>query len=192
MHTSTPALTYSLRVGTAPGASDVMSSMSSSETGHRWTPGLGNVQHNTSWTLRSLPVGLYYWSVQSVDNSFIGSAFAEEGQFTVTTGGKVSTGTDDLSELPRRTVLNPIFPNPFNHSATISFEIAKSSSVKLAIYDLLGKRVRILADGLFRSGRHQVDWDGHTDSGSPLGSGVYFAKMETDGKSSSRKIVLLR
>ncbi|GMQ82121.1 MAG: hypothetical protein BMS9Abin05_1564 [Rhodothermia bacterium] len=192
VHTATPALTYSLRVGTAPGSSDVMSSMSSAETGRRWTPGLGNVQQNTSWTLRSLPVGLYYWSVQSVDNSFIGSAFAEESQFSVTTGAKVSTGTDDSSDLPRRTELNPIFPNPFNQSATISFEIAKSSSVRLAIYDLLGKRVRVLADGLFGTGRHQVDWDGNTDSGSPMGSGIYFARMETDGKSTSRKIVLLR
>jgi len=192
VHTASQALTYSLRIGTAPGASDVMSAMASAETGRRWTTGMGNVQQNTSWTLRSLPVGLYYWSVQSVDNSFIGSVFAEESQFTVLTGGKVSTGTDESNNLPRKTVLNSIFPNPFNQSTTISFEVAKSSTVRLVIYDVLGKRVRVLADALFRTGRHLIDWDGNTDSGSSLGSGVYFARMETDGTSSSRKIVLLR
>ena len=192
VHTATAALTYNVRVGTAQGTSNVMSAMSNSETGHRWVSGFGNVQHNTSWTLRELPVGLYYWSVQSVDNSFVGSEFAAEGQFSILTGGKVSTASPDLVEIPQDTVLDPIFPNPFSATATISFEMARSGPVTLAIYDLLGKQVRVLADGLFIAGRHQVDWDGRAETGVSIGSGVYFARMETDGKIRSRKIVLLR
>jgi hypothetical protein len=70
-------LTYNLRVGTSPGASDVMSGMSDAATGLREVPAMGNVQHNTSWTL-TLPAGTYYWSVQAVDASFAGSAWAGE------------------------------------------------------------------------------------------------------------------
>lgn len=75
--------TYNLRVGTAPGASDVMSPMSLLSTGERLLPAMGNVNHNQIWTLTGLPRGRYYWSVQAVDHSFAGSAFAPEQSFVV-------------------------------------------------------------------------------------------------------------
>ena len=81
--TPAPGLTYNLRVGTTPGGSEVVSPMAVPETGHRLLPGLGNAGHNTWWTLRRLPPGTYYWSVQAIDTSFKGSLFAPEASFTI-------------------------------------------------------------------------------------------------------------
>ena len=69
--------TYNLRVGTAPGADNVMPSHADATTGFRRLPALGNVDQQLSWTLK-LPVGTYYWSVQTIDHAFAGSPFAPE------------------------------------------------------------------------------------------------------------------
>ncbi len=84
----TPALglTYNLRVGTDTTKDDVMPGMSiigGPNDGRRLIPAMGNVQHNTSWTLKGLSPGDYYWSVQAVDTAFAGSPWALEETFTV-------------------------------------------------------------------------------------------------------------
>ena len=81
--TGPEGLTYSVRVGTSPGDSDVMSANASAETGFRKTPSKGNAEHNLKWKLALSP-GKYYYSVQAIDASFIGSVFSNEGEFTVT------------------------------------------------------------------------------------------------------------
>jgi hypothetical protein len=81
--TSASGLTYNLRVGRTPGGVDILAPMSSTATGRRWLPALGNAQHGTSAPLRGLANGLYYWSVQAVDSAFAGSPFATEGSFVV-------------------------------------------------------------------------------------------------------------
>ncbi|MGD1921832.1 MAG: FG-GAP-like repeat-containing protein [Pleurocapsa sp.] len=80
--TPVDALSYNLRVGTTPGGNDIVASMSNSE-GLRSLPALGNVNYNTSWQLSDLPNGTYYWSVQTIDSTFAGSAFSDEGEFTI-------------------------------------------------------------------------------------------------------------
>ena len=76
-------LTYNLRVGTSPGASDAMSPLADAATGFRRVPKLGNVGLRRSWTLTNLVVGTYYWAVQAVDHSYAGSAFSTTGTFTI-------------------------------------------------------------------------------------------------------------
>ncbi|OKH30835.1 hypothetical protein NIES2119_30135 [[Phormidium ambiguum] IAM M-71] len=77
------ALTYNLRVGTTPGGSEIVSPMANGD-GTRKVAQMGNVNQNADWTLDYLTPGTYYWSVQAVDNNFVGSPFAKEGSFTVT------------------------------------------------------------------------------------------------------------
>ena len=80
---STPqdGLTYNIRVGSAPGGSDIVSPTSTSSG--LLAPGYGNVYSNTSWIISDLEPGVYYWSVQAVDNSFDVSSFAGEQTFEV-------------------------------------------------------------------------------------------------------------
>jgi hypothetical protein len=75
-------LTYNLRVGSRPGANDIMSAMSLPD-GTRLLPSAGNVGGNHSWTLTNLTAEACYWSVQAVDNSFAGSVFAPEQKVAV-------------------------------------------------------------------------------------------------------------
>jgi hypothetical protein len=82
----TPAggLSYNLRVGTAPGASDVVSPEADLSTGFRRLPQIGNAQERLSATVTNLtPGATYYWSVQAVDTNFAGSPFAPEASFTL-------------------------------------------------------------------------------------------------------------
>ena len=77
------ALTYNLRVGTSPGGVEIGSPMADVSTGFRRIAALSSSNHRNSWTIRNLPEGIYYWSVQSIDNAFAGSAFADEQTFTI-------------------------------------------------------------------------------------------------------------
>ncbi|MEG4202680.1 S8 family serine peptidase [Microcoleus sp. Pol7_A1] len=84
-------LTYNLRVGTTPGGSDIMSPMANSN-GTRNVVQMGNVNQNTSWQLKNLKPGTYYWSTQAIDTSFEGSTFATEGSFKVGVGAIGNVG----------------------------------------------------------------------------------------------------
>lgn len=81
--TETPqnGLSYNLYIGTSPGNFDIVSPDSDLGTGYRKLVQHGNVGQNTSWTINDLADGLYYWSVQSIDQSFAGSEFAAEQTF---------------------------------------------------------------------------------------------------------------
>ena len=87
--TAQNGLTYNLRVGTTPGGSEIVSPMANVNTGYRKIPQLGNTNHNTRWTIKNLPAGKYYWSVQAIDNAFAGSTFATEQSFII--GGTIDT-----------------------------------------------------------------------------------------------------
>jgi len=84
--------------------------------------------------------------------------------------------------------LNQNYPNPFNPSTKISFQLKKSANIQLAVYDLLGKEVTVLATGLYEAGNHEVTWNA-TD----FTSGVYFYKLKTnDNFVQTRKLVLIK
>ena len=74
-------MSYNLRIGTAPGKADILNPASDLGTGRRQLARIGNVQQNLGWTITNLAAGTYYWSVQAVDNSYAGSAFAPEQSF---------------------------------------------------------------------------------------------------------------
>lgn len=79
---TSPAGSFNLRVGRRSGACDVLSPLVTTN-GQCLTATLGNVQASTNWIFDQLPPGTYYWSVQSVDHSYRGSAFAEEVSFVI-------------------------------------------------------------------------------------------------------------
>ncbi|MBL1215345.1 MAG: T9SS type A sorting domain-containing protein [Ignavibacteriae bacterium] len=79
-------LSYNLAIGSQPGAVDIVSPMSDRNTGFRKIVKIGNTNLNNSWTIKKLSPGLYYWSVQAIDNNFAGSEFAEESSFEIEDG----------------------------------------------------------------------------------------------------------
>ncbi len=83
-------------------------------------------------------------------------------------------------------------PNPGRASTTLRFELPEAERVSLAIYDIGGRRIRTLVDGLRQAGRHDVLWDGRTDAGEPSRVGVYFYRLTTDRAEQNRRMILLR
>jgi serine protease len=90
-------------------------------------------------------------------------------------------------ELPTAVELRGNYPNPFNPATTIEFALPSGGMVKLAVYDLLGRNVATLADGMMAAGVHRLEFDG-----SQLASGVYFARLEAGAAVRSAKMVLLK
>jgi hypothetical protein len=79
------------------------------------------------------------------------------------------------------------FPNPFNPSTTLSFTLPQTGSVRLAVYDILGREVKLLQEGIVEAGEYAVTFDG-----SDLSSGIYFARLESTGMVKTQKLLLLK
>lgn len=84
------------------------------------------------------------------------------------------------------------YPNPFNPSTQILYSIASEGNVKLAIYDLLGREIRVLQDGVQPAGRHLISWDGRDARNELISSGVYFYKLTQGRFQLTRKLLVLR
>ena len=100
------------------------------------------------------------------------------------------TWTDDSiidKILPKITFLYQNYPNPFNPVTHIRFDLAKTSNIKLSVYNISGQKVAELANGTRQAGVHTFDFDG-----SRLNSGVYYYTLEADGKSQSMKMLLIK
>ena len=312
----TPALglTYNVRVGTSRGGSEILSPMASADTGRRQVVALGNTGHVASKPLVLQEGQTYYWSVQSLDTGFTGSAFAPEavlafwneetpagnevavglGPVDLTFDGVQAAGTSELSvqstgpelpaglrtvpvdpqtyylittlatysgpievcieydpaqvqgdeadlqllhfegspgawvevdatvdepanricgtvaslsafvvveldptdvseRLPQRTWLHQNVPNPFNPTTDIEYDLEQGARVRLAIYDVRGRLVRMLVDrALLPAGRHHAVWDGRNAHGARVASGVYLYVLRTPDYSQTRHLVLLK
>ena len=103
-------------------------------------------------------------------------------------------------EKPSEFTLLQNSPNPFNQTTKIEFTLAKSGFVSLSIYDLLGRKVRVLASEHLPTGYKSVLWDGRNDSGEDVASGIYFYRIEVEDPTSggvgdfseAKKLVLLK
>jgi photosystem II stability/assembly factor-like uncharacterized protein len=91
------------------------------------------------------------------------------------------------SKLPSNVLLYQNYPDPFNPSTNIKFDIPKSSQVTLTIYDVLGKEVTKLVNEELKPGGYSVDWNG-----SDYSSGVYFYKLQTGEFAETKRMILIK
>ncbi len=103
-----------------------------------------------------------------------------------TTSGVAEPGERDAA------VLLPNYPNPFNPSTTIAFDLTEAALVDLAVYDTSGRLVRTLMDSPTEPGRHAITWDGRSDAGRSVASGVYFVKLRVNGRVHVDRMVLMK
>lgn len=85
-----------------------------------------------------------------------------------------------------------VVPNPFNPASEIVFHLDSRRDVRLAVYDVTGRRVRDLVRSSMPAGEHRIPWDGRMESGAEAPSGVYFVRLETGGFVDTRRAVLLK
>jgi hypothetical protein len=100
---------------------------------------------------------------------------------------------DDEAPTPSTFALMQNIPNPFNPATVIGYDVpAGGADVTIAIYDVRGRRVRVLVDEHRAPGRYQVPWDGRNARGERVATGVYFYRMRAGSFVETRKMVLLK
>jgi len=99
---------------------------------------------------------------------------------------------DDTTIVPLETKLSGNYPNPFNPSTTIAFDMATSGHVTIDVYNIKGQKVISLADGKYDAGKHTVVWNGVDSAGHHVSSGVYFYRMTTSGYSAVKKMLMMK
>ena len=102
------------------------------------------------------------------------------------------TAVDEKPVTPRRFRLLQNFPNPFNPTTTIQYEIPKQERVTLEIYDVLGQRVATLVNGMLQPGEYSAVWRGTNNEGIHVATGVYFYRLRAGDFLSVKKMLLLK
>ncbi len=105
-------------------------------------------------------------------------------QFTAVEEGK--------GEQPFTFRLQQNYPNPFNSATAIEFYLPQRSYTQLTVYNLLGQRIRTLAEATFAAGNHRVIWDGRNNQGSMVPSGIYFCRMKAGAFTANLKMLFVR
>ncbi len=105
----------------------------------------------------------------------------------------IATGLEDEDNtVPHSFAVLQNYPNPFNAGTTIEYEVDTPGPVTTTVFDVLGRSVRTLVHQRVPAGRTSIHFDGNTDNGAPLPSGVYFYRVNTNKKSQTRKMVLMK
>jgi hypothetical protein len=107
-------------------------------------------------------------------------------------GSGTATGIEGGAETVFANLLRQNYPNPFNPTTTIEYTVAKTGPVEITIYDVKGQRVRQLLDESQPPGRHHAIWDGTTEQGARVASGVYFYRIRIGTFSDVKKMVILK
>jgi len=123
-------------------------------------------------------------------NSGNPSADSDNGLFTVVG----ASSAIDLRHpvIPEKPALFQNYPNPFNQTTVIMYELNRTVPIQLGIFDITGRLVRVLRNGVKAGGRHVLYWDGRDGLGREAASGIYIVRLKTDDFSTQRKIVLRR
>jgi flagellar hook assembly protein FlgD len=90
------------------------------------------------------------------------------------------------------TKLESIYPNPFNPSTTIRFQLSQAAEISLEIYNIKGQKVATLTNGHKTAGTHTAIWNGIDNSGRKASSGIYYVRLKTPKQTESRKITLIK
>lgn len=164
-YTPQSSLTYNVRVGTTPGSSDIMNSMCGAD-GSLLLPQMGNANQSLTLSLTHLPVGTYYWSVQTIDHQYKASDFSDEQSFTITS-----------THIVHQQKQLQVYPVPFSDNVTV--KLPEGSFHSAALQTLSGKT--LLQKEIY-SGRI-------TFTTSELPKGVYILQVHSENEVISKKIV---
>jgi len=149
----------------------------------------GSVEIITVSILNALLGSTYHLGVRTRDEAYNWSTVSNSASFYYGLGADVG---DDPSVLPRQFALRPNYPNPFNASTRIEFQVPVPAATKITIWNALGQRVRDLVDENLAPGAHQILWDGTDQWGRIVPSGTYFYQLSAGNYSTTRSMTLLK
>ena len=135
--------------------------------------------------LSSIPAYVY-----SIDDQIKFTSLARSVQMIMVEGGNNILTVNDKAgtKMPYSYNLYQNYPNPFNPNTTLSYSLPKESIVKLSVYDVMGREIAIVVDNETKSaGVHTVPFNAER-----LSSGVYFYKLQTNGYTETKRMLLLK
>jgi hypothetical protein len=135
----------------------------------------------------SQTIGIQYYYDGTYEEHAAGLGASTCAKFTTDPPVIVGVEDDEFATVPLAFALHAAYPNPFNPATTIAFDLPRSSTVRLDVYNVLGQRVATLVDGELPAGAHEILWEA-----SSVGSGVYFARIVTGENTATTKMVLLK
>lgn len=143
--------------------------------------GTSSVAHSYTYKDKRLLNDTTYW-YKIEDMSLTGKG-TMHGPISITTKSE---------PVPTVFKLSQSYPNPFNPTTTIRYQLPEKSLVNLKIYNILGQLIRTLVDDEKAAGYYTIQWDGRDDSGKTVGSGIYFYRLEAGSFIQTRKALFLR
>ena len=99
---------------------------------------------------------------------------------------------DESQSLPGKFALHENYPNPFNPSTTIRFDLPVNTSATLTIYNTIGQKVKSYKAQGASSGRYKIKWNGTNEIGAPVSAGIYLYELQTKGSIKTKKMILLK
>lgn len=117
---------------------------------------------------------------------------SDNTELTVQIGVGVEVAIDESGLTPFEFALHQNYPNPFNPETNIQFDVAENSDVNVSIFNIMGQKVATLVNGNMDAGIYHIKWNGISDKGIALPSGMYFYKMKSLEYLSVKKLVLVK
>ncbi len=145
-----------------------------------YVPGFGTTTEPRSYSYMDNDVsdGIYYYRLKQIDFS---GAFEYSGEIEVL-----------VDFTPQSFELSQNFPNPFNPTTTIQFQVPEASDVTIVIYDMLGQIVKELFVENVQAGNYSVEWNGVNNSGLKMSSGSYIYRMTAGNFVETKEMILLK
>ena len=129
------------------------------------------------------------WTVIATDGTL--DTYADNGPFKLTIDGS-QLGIEAGEMVPETFALHANYPNPFNPTTTISYDLPEQAQVTLGIYNLLGKQIKTLVNQSQDAGKRIAVWDGTDDLGRQVSAGVYLYQIQAGDFIQTRKMLLLK
>ncbi len=143
--------------------------------------GQGNTSSRTEYTFTDKTVAA------EADYTYRLSEVNIEGERNV-----IASTSVNIDALPVTTQLFAAYPNPFNPTTTVAYQLAKEERVEISVYNTLGSFIKTLYSSNQPAGSYQVSWDATNENGSKVPSGAYLIRMQTDKVTQTQKVLLVK
>lgn len=160
-----------------------------------FTPGIPDTGYSIQYVRLCIPQSALTRTFQI--NKFHYNYYCREGygdadSLSDESAGDPLTAIDEGDMPPMELWLRSGYPNPFQTGTSLAFGLPEAGTARLTIYDVRGRRIKVVLDRFVERGPHTVSWDGRSEGGAISPSGVYFARLEWRGQARTTKLVLMK
>jgi len=189
---------YTNNLGNSPGL-DYWTVQITNDGGLTWTNVERTLASNAAWQQVVVNLVDYFPTAGVVQLKFIAEDLAPGSMVEALVDDFVLVGTfdsmtavDETPQLKLAFELSQNYPNPFNPRTTVSFSLDRSGPARLNVYDAKGQLVKVLLNESLPAGAQTVTWNGDDQTGRPVASGVYFYRLDADGRTLGKRMLLMK